>query len=88
MVSTDIRIPILGFFSVSHIPLPAIGVFASPHVNGGQPFWPGTLWRYTYGRAHASEGDQKRDVSQVPAHIWDTVERNAENPPNNGRIHQ
>jgi integrase len=24
-------------------------VFASPHMKGKQPYWPGTLWRY-YGR--------------------------------------
>lgn len=28
---------------------PADWVFASPHMKGKQPYWPGTLWRY-YGR--------------------------------------
>jgi len=32
-----------------HYIAPADWVFASPHMKGKQPYWPGTLWRY-YGR--------------------------------------
>jgi len=32
----------------SRSPYPALGdwVFASPHMKGKQPYWPGPLWRY------------------------------------------
>lgn len=37
-------------------------VFASPHMKGIQPYWPGTLWRY-YGRPALKRAGISKDVT-------------------------
>lgn len=41
---------------------PGDWVFASPHMKGKQPYWPGTLWRY-YGRPAVKRAGVNKHVS-------------------------
>jgi len=41
---------------------PGDWVFASPHMRGRQPYWPGTLWRY-YGRPALKRAGVNKHVS-------------------------
>lgn len=56
-------------------------VFASPHTQGRQPYWPGTLWRY-YGKpALTRAGVTKRVSYHTFRHTFGTLlNANGENP--------
>ena len=41
---------------------PSDWVFASPHMKGRQPYWPGTLWRY-YGKPALRRAKVTKQVS-------------------------
>jgi integrase len=64
-------------------PYPGLGdwVFASPHVKGRQPYWPGTLWRY-YGKPALQRAKVTKQVSyHTFRHTFGTLlNANGENP--------
>jgi len=64
-------------------PYPGLGdwVFASPHMKGRQPYWPGTLWRY-YGKPALQRAKVTKQVSyHTFRHTFGTLlNANGENP--------
>jgi integrase len=56
-------------------------VFASPHTQGRQPYWPGTLWRY-YGKPALKRAGVTKQVSyHTFRHTFGTLlNANGENP--------
>jgi integrase len=62
---------------------PASGdwVFASPHMKGKQPYWPGTMWRY-YGRPALKRAKVTKNVTyHTFRHTFGTLlNANGENP--------
>jgi integrase len=55
---------------------PSDWVFASPHMKGRQPYWPGTLVAILRQAGFAAcQGDETSFVSHLSAHFWDAVER-------------
>jgi integrase len=56
-------------------------VFASPHIMGRQPYWPGTLWRY-YGKPALNRAGITKQVSyHTFRHTFGTLlNANGENP--------
>ena len=67
----------------SRSPYPALGdwVFASPHMKGKQPYWPGTLWRYYAKPALKRAGIVKHVSYHTFRHTFGTLlNANGENP--------
>src|SRR6202453_407858 len=62
-------------------PTPVDWVFASPHMKGRQPYWPGTLWRY-YGKPALQRAKVRKQVSyHTFRHTFGTLlNANGENP--------
>lgn len=62
-------------------PAPEHWVFASPHMKGKQPYWPGTLWRY-YGKPALKRAGVSKHVSyHTFRHTFGTLlNANGENP--------
>ena len=60
---------------------PCDWVFASPHMKGRQPYWPGTLWRY-YGKPALQRAKVAKQVSyHTFRHTFGTLlNANGENP--------
>jgi integrase len=60
---------------------PSDWVFASPHMKGRQPYWPGTLWRY-YGKPALQRAKITKQVSyHTFRHTFGTLlNANGENP--------
>src|SRR5215470_13939412 len=60
---------------------PSDWVFASPHMKGRQPYWPGTLWRY-YGKPALNRAKVTKQVSyHTFRHTFGTLlNANGENP--------
>jgi integrase len=56
-------------------------LFASPHMKGRQPYWPGTLWRY-YGKPALERARVTKQVSyHTFRHTFGTLQNaNGENP--------
>src|SRR5208283_3420033 len=52
---------------------PSDWVFASPHMKGRQPYWPGTLWRY-YGKPALQRAKVRKQVSyHTFRHTFETL---------------
>jgi len=66
---------------LSPYPSPGDWVFASPHMKGRQPYWPGTLWRY-YGKPALQRAKVTKQVSyHTFRHTFGTLlNANGENP--------
>jgi len=60
---------------------PGDWLFASPHMKGRQPYWPGTLWRY-YGKPALERARVTKQVSyHTFRHTFGTLlNANGENP--------
>ena len=60
---------------------PGDWLFASPHMKGRQPYWPGTLWRY-YGKPALERAKVTKQVSyHTFRHTFGTLlNANGENP--------
>ena len=65
----------------SPYPAPGDWVFASPHMKGKQPYWPGTLWRYYAKPALKRAGIVKHVSYHTFRHTFGTLlNANGENP--------
>jgi len=65
----------------SPYPAPGDWVFASPHMKGKQPYWPGTLWRYYAKPALKRAGITKHVSYHTFRHTFGTLlNANGENP--------
>jgi len=54
-------------------PTPVDWVFASPHMKGRQPYWPGTFWRY-YGKPALQRAKVTKQVSyHTFRHTFETL---------------